>query len=103
MVLYALLAILFIKVISHAKSKVTSSYTTVATSVAVFLGIPLGAAIVTHFVLRKLTSTSWYDKFFLKWAVPWSLIGLLFTVLAFFASRGHQAIHQIISCESSLR
>jgi len=97
MVLYAPLAILFIKVISHADATVAVSYTTVATSVAVFLGIPLGAAIVTRFALRKLTSPSWYDTVFLKWAAPWSLIGLLFTILVLFASQGHQVVHQIVS------
>lgn len=97
MVLYAPLAILFIRVISQAESTVDVSYTTVATSVAVFLGIPLAAAIVTRFTLRKLVSHSWYDTVFLKWAAPWSLIGLLFTILVLFASQGHQVVHQIVS------
>ncbi|KAI4133815.1 MAG: hypothetical protein LQ347_002052 [Umbilicaria vellea] len=97
MVLYAPLAILFIKVISHADSGIAVSYTTVATSVAVFLGIPLGAAIFTRFACRKLVGPSWYDKTFLKWVAPWSLIGLLFTILILFASQGHQVVHQIVS------
>ncbi len=97
MILYAPLAILFIKVISHANSGVAVSYTTVATSVAVFLGIALEAAIVTRFALRKLISPSWYDKIFLKRAAPWSLIGLLFTILVLFVSQEYQVIHQIAS------
>lgn len=97
MVFYAPLAVLFINVISHANSAVTVSYSTVANSVAVFLGIPLGAAIITRFALRKLINPSWYDKTFLKWASPWSLIGLLFTILVLFASQGHQVVHQIVS------
>merc|ERR1719326_534734 len=40
-VLYAPLAIFFINIISQSDSKVTVSYSTVAISVAVFLGIPL--------------------------------------------------------------
>ncbi|MCJ1421934.1 hypothetical protein MMC32_008301 [Xylographa parallela] len=97
MILYAPLAILFINVISHADSVVTVSYATVATSVAVFLGIPLGAAIITRFTIRNLANPDWYDKKFLKWASPWSLIGLLFTILVLFASQGHQVVHQIVS------
>ena len=97
MVLYAPLAILFIRVISHSSSGVAVSYTTVATSVAVFLGIPLAAAIVTRFALRKMIGPSWYDKTFLKWVAPWSLIGLLFTILVLFASQGRQVVHQIVS------
>lgn len=73
------------------------SYSVVAKSVAVFLGIPLGAAILTRFSLRKLASPRWYDEVFLKWAAPWSLIGLLFTILVLFASQGRQVVHQIVS------
>jgi arsenite transporter len=95
MVLFAPLAILFLRVISGADA--TVSYQVVAKSVAVFLGIPLGAAIVTRFGLRKLFGPSWYDKVFLKFAAPWSLIGLLFTILVLFASQGRQVVHQIVS------
>jgi arsenite transporter len=97
MVLYAPLAILFIRIIGNSSTKVNVSYSTVATSVAVFLGIPLGAAIVTRSAMRKLTSPSWYDQNFLKWTAPWSLIGLLYTILVLFASQGHQVVHQIVS------
>ncbi|KAE9987000.1 hypothetical protein EG328_004132 [Venturia inaequalis] len=97
MVLYAPLAVLFIKVISHSKSTVAVSYSVVATSVAVFLGIPLGVAIITRFTLRKLVGPEWYDRVFLKWAAPWSLIGLLYTILVLFASQGHRVVHQIVS------
>jgi arsenite transporter len=62
------------------------SYDIVAKSVAVFLGIPLGAAIITWFTLRKIISLHWYNTTFVKFASPWSLIGLLFTILVLFAS-----------------
>lgn len=54
MVFYAPLAILFVKKISH-QSKLDVSYSTVARSVGVFLGIPLVAAILTHFSLRAIS------------------------------------------------
>lgn len=95
MVLFAPLAILFLRVISGADA--TVSYDVVAKSVAVFLGIPLGAAILTRFILRKITSPQWFDTVFLKFASPWSLIGLLFTILVLFASQGKQVVHQIVS------
>ncbi|KLJ09740.1 arsenical-resistance protein [Blastomyces silverae] len=97
MVLFAPLAILFINIIGNSGSQVTLSYSTAAKSVAVFLGIPLGAAIVTRFSLRKLVGPAWYDSTFLKWMSPWSLIGLLFTILVLFASQGRQVVHQIVS------
>lgn len=97
MVLFAPMAIFFINVISHSDSEVQPSYATVATSVAAFLGIPLGAAILTRFAVRKLAGDDWYNKTFLKWVAPWSLIGLLYTIIVLFASQGHRVVHQIVS------
>jgi ACR3 family arsenite transporter len=97
MVLYAPLSILFIRVISQETGATDVSYSTVATSVAVFLGIPLGAAIITRFALRTMAGASWYERVFLRFASPWSLIGLLYTILVLFASQGHQVVHQIVS------
>ncbi|KAL5352764.1 arsenicals resistance [Pseudogymnoascus australis] len=96
-VLFAPLALLFIKVISHGGPGVSVSYSTVATSVGVFLGIPLGAAILTRITLLKIGGEKFYNQVFLKFAAPWSLIGLLFTILVLFASQGHQVVHQIVS------
>ncbi|KAF4155476.1 hypothetical protein KXV55_008385 [Aspergillus fumigatus] len=95
MILFAPMGVFFIQVISG--DSVAFEYSTAAKSVAVFLGIPLGAAILTRFALRRVASPSWYDQVFLKWASPWSLIGLLFTILVLFASQGRQVVHQIVS------
>ena len=94
-VLFAPLAILFLRVISGEDA--TVSYEVIAKSVAVFLGIPLGTAIITRFTLRKLINPDWYQRVFLRFAAPWSLIGLLFTILVLFASQGDQVVHQIVS------
>lgn len=96
MILYAPFALLFIKVISRETGTVVVSYDTVATSVAVFLGIPLGAAIITRFTLRTINA-EWFEKIFLKWLAPWSLIGLLYTIVVLFASQGRRVVHQIVS------
>ncbi|KAE8359166.1 sodium bile acid symporter family-domain-containing protein [Aspergillus caelatus] len=95
MVLFAPMGVFFIEVISG--DTITFEYSTAAKSVAVFLGIPLGAAILTRFILRWTTSARWYDEVFLKWISPLSLIGLLFTILVLFASQGRQVVHQIVS------
>ncbi|KND89097.1 Arsenical-resistance protein Acr3 [Tolypocladium ophioglossoides CBS 100239] len=97
MVLFAPLAVFFIRVISHEPGALKISYEVVATSVAVFLGIPLGAAVITRFALRATAGAGWYEHVFLRFASPWSLIGLLYTILVLFASQGHQVIHQIVS------
>jgi ACR3 family arsenite transporter len=96
MVLFAPLAIFFINVISHSDSSISPSYSTVATSVAAFLGIPLAAAILTRLAIRKI-SPDWYEQKFIKWIAPWSLIGLLYTIIVLFASQGHRVVHQIVS------
>jgi len=96
MVLYAPLAIFFVRVISHSSSAISVNYTVVSTSVGVFLGIPLAAAIITRFGIRAINKR-WYDEVFMVWIAPWSLIGLLYTILVLFASQGHQVVHQIVS------
>ncbi|KAK0618290.1 arsenical-resistance protein [Bombardia bombarda] len=96
-VLFAPISLLFIRVFSPNDSQVDISYTTVATSVAVFLGIPLGAAMLTRFFLLRFCGSEFYHKVFLRFAAPWSLIGLLFTILVLFASQGAQVVHQIVS------
>ncbi|KAK5092087.1 arsenicals resistance [Exophiala xenobiotica] len=94
MVLYAPLAILFVQVISGEDYQGVS-YSLVAQSVGVFLGIPLAAAIVTRFAIRAV-SPDLYQKF-LKWIAPWSLIGLLYTIIVLFALQGEQVVDQIVS------
>lgn len=94
MVLYAPLAILFVQVISGDDYQGVS-YSLVAQSVGVFLGIPLGAAIVTRFAIRAI-SPDFYQKF-LKWIAPWSLIGLIYTIIVLFALQGEQVVDQIVS------
>jgi len=97
MVLFAPLALLFIEDISHASEKVDVDYVPVAKSVGVFLGIPLGAAILTRFTLRKLIGEDRYEKRFLTWIGPLSLLGLLFTIIVLFGSQGRRVVHQITS------
>ncbi|OTA59162.1 arsenical-resistance protein ACR3 [Hypoxylon sp. EC38] len=97
MVLFAPLAVFFIRVISHESGPLDISYEVVATSVGTFLGIPLAAAMLSRFGLRALAGTHWYENVFLKFVAPWSLIGLLYTILVLFAYQGQQVVHQIVS------
>ncbi|KAI0097395.1 arsenical-resistance protein ACR3 [Hypoxylon sp. NC0597] len=97
MVLFAPLAVFFIRVISHESGPLDISYEVVATSVGAFLGIPLAAAMLSRFGLRAVAGQQWYEKVFLKFVAPWSLIGLLYTILVLFAYQGQQVVHQIVS------
>ncbi|KAK3937061.1 sodium bile acid symporter family-domain-containing protein [Diplogelasinospora grovesii] len=96
-VLFAPVALLFIRVFSPNGAEIDVSYSTVATSVGVFLGIPLGAAILTRFALLRFFGLKFYHNVFLRFAAPWSLIGLLYTIIVLFASQGAQVVHQIVS------
>ena len=96
-ILYAPLAALFIHVLGRSGEGVSVSYSSVARSVAVFLGIPLGAAVITRISIRYAIGSKRYDTVFLKWLNPWSLLGLLYTIVVLFACQGRQVVHQIIS------
>ncbi|KAL8376644.1 hypothetical protein RB595_007653 [Gaeumannomyces hyphopodioides] len=97
MVLFAPLAVFFIRIIGRETGPLDISYEIVATSVAVFLGIPLAAAVVTRFTLRATAGLDRYERVFLRFAAPWSLIGLLYTIVVLFASQGRQVVHQVVS------
>lgn len=96
-VLFAPLAVFYVKIVSHSTESVGVEYSVVAKSVGVFLGIPLGAAIVTRLALRKLIGEKNYQKWFIRLVAPWSLIGLLFTIIVLFASEGGNVVQQITS------
>jgi ACR3 family arsenite transporter len=96
-VLFAPFAVFYIKVVSHSHDDLAISYSRVATSVAVFLGIPLGAAILTRFTLRPLLGPEKYQNRFIRFVGPLALIGLLYTIIVLFASQGAHVVHQITS------
>lgn len=96
-IIFAPLAIFFIRIISGETGGNDISYQVVATSVAVFLGIPLAAAVITRFALRMTAGPDWYERVFIRYTAPLSLLGLLYTILVLFASQGRQVVHQIVS------
>ncbi|KAJ3958037.1 arsenicals resistance [Colletotrichum tropicale] len=96
-VLFAPVALLFIRVIGRDNSISSISYSTVASAVGVFLGIPLGAAIVTRLMLLHTVGLKTYTTKIIPFLAPWSLIGLLYTIIVLFASQGSQVVHQIVS------
>ncbi|CAI5756043.1 unnamed protein product [Candida verbasci] len=89
-ILYAPLLIFYCYVITGDPAE-DVSYELVAKSVAFFLGVPLGAGIVLRTVL-KYTKT--YDTL-IKFISPWSLIGLLYTIIVIFIEKGNEFIHEI--------
>ena len=99
-VLFAPLAVFYIKVVSRSASDIEIGYSLVAKSVAVFLGIPLGAAVATRFAVLFGVfggDLGRWQRHFVRWVAPWSLIGLLFTILVLFASQSRNVVGKVTS------
>lgn len=69
-------------------SVVDISIRTIAESVAIYLGIPFGLAILSRYVLINRRGEKWYEDRFLPAVSPMTLIALLFTVIVMFSLKG---------------
>lgn len=66
----------------------------IAKSVLIFLGIPLVAAIITRYTLRRRKGAEWYDHKFIPRLGPTAMIGLLFTIIVMFSMQGDKILSQ---------
>jgi ACR3 family arsenite transporter len=62
----------------------------IAESVAIFLGIPLAAGILTRTLGERAKGRVWYEERFLPRIGPLALYGLLFTIVVLFALQGRE-------------
>ena len=72
------------------QTTISASPWQIATSVLIFLGVPLLAGYLSRRLGEKARGRDWYESRFLPRIGPWALYGLLFTIVILFALQGER-------------
>ncbi|MGJ0119844.1 ACR3 family arsenite efflux transporter [Williamsia sp. MIQD14] len=76
------------------RTTISTSPWQIATSVLVFLGVPLVLGYLSRRIGERTRGRDWYETRFLPRIGPWALYGLLFTIVVLFALQGRQITSQ---------
>ena len=95
---YALLGYFYLELlpgwIGLKQTSVDFAFWDIATSVGIFLGLPLVLGLLTSVVGRRGKGDAWYEQRFLPRIGPWALYSLLLTIVILFAIQGHAITSQ---------